>query len=803
MSQDEPLTLPGLGVSTEPVWADRLRVGAWRIEASRNLLVRGGREERLEPKVMALLLALAARGGEVATRDELFAAVWPDVVVGDDALTMAVSKLRRALGDDRRGMRYIETIPKTGYRLVAAVESIDSETIDPEVIDPEAIDTEAIDTEAVDAVTGDAVTGDAAPRSIEHGEPRTPTEALVDTLGAPRVSTPPLEPDEPTRSRPLRGRGLAAVLTVALLAAILWAAPPARQPPSDDTVPTALLDRTPEETVLTSMPGSELLGRLSPDGRWLTFARSEPGERGLYVQRRDRGIPQHILRAKGRITAPTFSPDGESIAALDCRIDGESSCELLVVARDASTIESILTYRPSPLNGIDWSPTANLLAIARQPAPGHPVALALVDLETGAVRPLTEPPAGQLGDARPVFSRDGRRIAFTRGPDLVRHELFVVDVDGGTPHRVPMPPSRIWGITWGADDGELIVASNRDGPFRLYRVDIASGTARWIPTGARDVRFPWLVGDRLLYEAFRLDADLWRIQDDGSVERLHHLASTRWDIAPRHAPDDRRLAFVSTRTGRPQIWLDDPRSGLRMLGDLDVDYLGRLEWSPDGTRIATEAMTSEGLSIVLLDVASETVTHRPFAASGPLNPRWSRDGRSLYVGSDRCDGSDHCSSSDRGPWRIWRVPVDGGDPVPVTRGIVAEETVDGGALVLQRRRDRELWHVPLDRDGHAREDEARLVAGDLAPSHPSNWLVTHAGLLFPTVAETPLESDPTDRRALDLVLVDPTTGTRRTVTTLHGSLFGTGLSATRDADEIVVSLRERMESELRMIEDFR
>ena len=104
----------------------RLRVGEWRVDPSRNELSRNGETVRLEPKAIEVLEALARKRGEVVAREELLAAVWPGVVVGDDALTQAIIKLRKALGDDAHRPRYIETISKRGYRLIAAVSRDDA-----------------------------------------------------------------------------------------------------------------------------------------------------------------------------------------------------------------------------------------------------------------------------------------------------------------------------------------------------------------------------------------------------------------------------------------------------------------------------------------------------------------------------------------------------------------------------------------------------------------------------------------------------------------------------------------------------
>jgi DNA-binding winged helix-turn-helix (wHTH) protein len=99
-------------------------VGPWRVDADTGDLRREGappESQRVEPKVAEVLVYLAQRAGQVVSRDELLNAVWPGVVVGDDALTQAVIKLRKALGDDARRPEYIETLAKRGYRLIAPV----------------------------------------------------------------------------------------------------------------------------------------------------------------------------------------------------------------------------------------------------------------------------------------------------------------------------------------------------------------------------------------------------------------------------------------------------------------------------------------------------------------------------------------------------------------------------------------------------------------------------------------------------------------------------------------------------------
>lgn len=78
----------------------------------KSALSRDGKTVRLEPKAIEVLVYLASRPGEVVSRDDLERIVWHGAIVGYDAVTSTVIKLRKALGDSAREPRYIATIPK-------------------------------------------------------------------------------------------------------------------------------------------------------------------------------------------------------------------------------------------------------------------------------------------------------------------------------------------------------------------------------------------------------------------------------------------------------------------------------------------------------------------------------------------------------------------------------------------------------------------------------------------------------------------------------------------------------------------
>ncbi len=102
------------------------RLGEWVVEPSLDRLSRDGFTVRVEPKVMDVLAELAAHPGRVVPKQELIHTVWGREYVAESVLTRAIAELRRVLLDDAHASRYIETIPKRGYRLIAPLAPLSS-----------------------------------------------------------------------------------------------------------------------------------------------------------------------------------------------------------------------------------------------------------------------------------------------------------------------------------------------------------------------------------------------------------------------------------------------------------------------------------------------------------------------------------------------------------------------------------------------------------------------------------------------------------------------------------------------------
>lgn len=105
--------------------ANSFRFGPFLADRRAYRLTQSGQPVALPPKVLDLLFLLASQPSRLVTKDDILQALWPDVAVTDNAITQAISDLRHALGDSATAPRFVQTVPRRGYRFVAPVEAID------------------------------------------------------------------------------------------------------------------------------------------------------------------------------------------------------------------------------------------------------------------------------------------------------------------------------------------------------------------------------------------------------------------------------------------------------------------------------------------------------------------------------------------------------------------------------------------------------------------------------------------------------------------------------------------------------
>jgi Tol biopolymer transport system component len=450
---------------------------------------------------------------------------------------------------------------------------------------------------------------------------------------------------------------------------------------------------------LTSDPGYEFGPRLSPDGAQVAYARgTQASEPDLVVQ----GVgpaaqPQVVAR---RAFSAAWSPTGQTLAVLRSQAEDSTRRDVLLVGlsqqppRRIAEVDTPGAFADGlPSTYLDFSPDGRFLVASDGWGVDGQSYLVLIAIESGEKFALTSPDRTSPGDFTPRFSPDGRRIAFTRilRPGVAR--LHVLDL---TTEMRPAGPSTeiaaagLWNAfpAWTADSRHLVFAGGVIDNTRLKLVRVSGTSVMDLPleesgVSAIDLRPGGRAGtSRLVYTRSSRDTDIFRVSIDSRrrtptpARSTAIIESTFIDELPRYSPDGSRIAFLSGRSGSPQVWLaradgTEPRQLTRL--EPGAVHIHGLQWSPDGRRLALAGTLSGKAGIHEVDAATGTL--RPLVGDDADLPVYSPDGQWLYFRIAR----------QRAP-RIWRVSAQGGTPelIETLPGTALQFTPDGGTLVYAR-----------------------------------------------------------------------------------------------------------------------
>ncbi|MEM1056608.1 MAG: winged helix-turn-helix domain-containing protein [Bacteroidota bacterium] len=669
---------------------DAYWVGERLVEPLLNRLTEGGVSVSVEPRVMAVLTYLAQAPGRVVSRDELLGSVWSDVVVNEDALTRAVSEVRKLFGDDPREPAVVQTIRGRGYRLIAPVRP-------------------------AGRATGDGVAGEGRAQSdgLALGDGQAGGNGASTALPIPTPSASVPRRAVPTRAVPWRGIMLAAV-AVALGGLMVWVL---SQRALSDSVAFA------PPVPFTSYPGQEVEPAVSPEGARVAFAWNggESESYDVYVKQPSREAPLRLTDHPASEGSPAWSPDGSEVAFI--RYDDEPGI-YIVPSLGGSARRVHAVDPPAYAYSLDWSPDGTMLVFSQESEDGRHHIRAL-DLASGEARALTQPRGEFEGDRTPRFSPDSRQVAFARSGYVGGRDVIVLTLETGEERRVAENQGGMRGLDW-LDAESLVVASYRSGTYGLWRVDVASGDQTWIPATGEWSYAPSVAAQTgaLVYQDVRFEKDVWQIRLDGpggqvlGTEPL--VVSTHYDCEARLSPDGKRLAFISSRSGDFQVWVS-AADGQNPVAATSFDgaSVGNPHWSPDGRRLAFSATPEGSASVYVVPVEGgvpERVTPEDWNA---LLTGWSRDGESVYFTSDRS-----------GSWQLWRAPLDGGDPTQVTTNgaLFAAEAPNGRSLYIVRPDMPGLWRLAME-DGRA-TGEPEFVVENLTVRGARDWVLLDTGVYY-------------------------------------------------------------------------
>jgi serine/threonine-protein kinase len=645
------------------------------VQPQLNRITRDGATIQMEPKIMRVLVCLVERHAQVVTREQLLAAVWGDVFVSEQVLSRSISELRKVLApklnDDPKAQNVIETIPKTGYRLVAPIRYESGKA------------------------NGNAAT------AIES-----PMPDLSSTLATALIPKP---------VSPLVGRGIVALSLLLCAGAILlavwgWK----RNVNSNGAVLRMSLDLS--ETIPPELDPYQTFA-LAPDGTRLVHVGRRDGKNLLFVRALDQHDSTPLAGTEGAL-CPFFSPDGQWVGFC---ADGQ----LKKVALSGGTPQ-LLGGRASDAVGASWGENGTIIYARRYfeglsqipAAGGRPQPLTTLDWQRGershfwpevlpggkavlftvwhggginsseiAVQALST--SGNTG-AKKILLKNATRarylatghllIAAENSLRLVPFDLQRLEVTGPL---VTLPEKIIVSPISGAShydcsrDGLLVYlpAAARRAECRLWWLD-RQGQSAPLSDRAQSYATPRLApdGQRLAVAVPDSATDLWSLEmGNGSFKRL---TFERTNIAPLWTPDQRRIVYSSDLAGAPLnlYWkaADGSDAPERLTSSGNLQFPGT--FTPDGrTLLYWEIDPKTRNDVWTLDVSEPAATRRPRpllnSEADETQPALSPDGR--WLAYTRKEGEQ---------WQVyvqsfpdlqgkWQISTDGGlEPVWARNG---------------------------------------------------------------------------------------------------------------------------------------
>ena len=598
--------------------------GPYVIDARSRILLKDGTTVRLTPKAFDTLLVLVQHASQVVEKEQLLKEVWPDIFVEEGSLSHNIHGLRKALGDDSSEPRYIETIPKRGYRFMAPVKITQPAPVgfsgredDALVIEKHTFARVITEEFAVTDLTPQHAPLLSAPSGTEA------TQALTTGVVADRRKKRRIQ-------AAVVGAGVLAVSAIAVFVYVYMTRPPVTPPPTSRAKST--LVRLTNNSAIESRPV------WSPDGRKIAFASNRDGMNEIYVMDADGSNAKRLTNNLTEDVNPMWSPDGQKIL-FDTERDGNTE----IYVMDAEGGNQTRLTRNNAFDGTaTWSPDGNLIAFASNRDTGPPynpynLDIYVMNADGSNIRRIVDDPEY---DVSPQWSPDGRKIVFVTGRNG-NFDVYEMNADGTDQRNLTADNDKGDGSPVWSHDGNNIAFSRRiDGKKQIFIMDAHGGNLKRVTNNAADSELPYWSPDssKLVFQSDREgNWEIYTISVDGELAQLTDDAAD--DLSPDWSPDGNRMAFSSNRNGKQHIYvMNADGSSLAQITNSPAEDT-EPAWAPNGKRIAFSSLRDGNKEIYVMNADGSDqrrLTNDPAVDSFP---RWSIDGKILFT-SNRGGQSD-------------------------------------------------------------------------------------------------------------------------------------------------------------------
>jgi len=540
-------------------------------------LRRNGIRVKVSGQALQVLIVLASEPGRLVTREHLRKTLWPTTSFGDfeHGLNAAVNRLREILGDSAVNPKYIETIPRKGYRFIAAMKVEDEQV-----------------------------------------------------ASSPHIDT--TEPPGRPAKLPLRRWWIPMAAAACILIGLAYLPLKTRLEEASRLSEMQRLTAVP----LTSLPGNVVSPAFSPDGSEVAFGwDGETNGAGydLYVKVIGSENPLRITRHPSTKLSIAWSPDGRVIAI--SRVSKEGASGIFLVPPTGGPERKIYSRSSTYWYGneLSWSSDGKYLAFTDHPENSYQsIILYLLSMNTLKALPVKT----ECKDAvLPSFAPKGELLAWVCLDKWGSESLRLLNLGDGSTKEILKGHEMIGGIAW-SRGGDNILYSSPLIEGGLWEVVLTHPErAQRLPIGhdVSDVTVS-SSGHRLVYLQSSTNTNIWQLDLQASPPQAHKLiVSSAEQESASISPDGRRIAFESDRSGAMEIWVCDvDGSNVLQLTSFGVVATGTPRWSPDGGLIAFDSRFGGESNLYTVDPAGGVPAKLNIDVSDNSMPSWSPDGKWIY-----------------------------------------------------------------------------------------------------------------------------------------------------------------------------